>query len=70
MSISLADYARRQKLKDCPVCQLPEDIRAQLRKGASAKIRRPTQLEWLQSLGHPVTDTQLTAHYSARHDDA
>lgn len=67
---TLVDFARQERQKNCVVCQLSQDVRAQLRGAGDKGIKRPVQLAWLDSIGHKITDTELTAHYSGRHDDA
>jgi hypothetical protein len=70
-STSLVEFARKQRQKDCPVCALDTEIRAQLRSASDKGIRRPVQLAWLREVHRSsVTDADLTSHYSAKHDDA
>ena len=70
--LSLADFVAAKKRADCPVCALPEDIRLQLREaGSKKKIRRPEMIEWLREAHKvPISDAELTAHYSGRHEAA
>ena len=66
---SLVQFHRDKRRQGCPVCSLDPKILEQLRAAASAKIQRPVQLEWLRKeCGVTITDHQLTAHYSGRHD--
>ena len=66
---SLVDYARRLRRADCSVCQLPEDIRVEIRGASSKKIPRQTVQAWLQAV-HNITlsSEQMTTHYSGHHD--
>jgi len=67
--LSLVEYARKKRSADCPVCQLPEDIRQQMRMASEKKIKRTVVLEWLhETQGLAVTDGDLTVHYSGKHD--
>lgn len=69
---SLTDFVRdrrlEQKRANCPVCQLPDDVQEQIHRASERKIRRTEVLAWLNAtLGHPIKDVDLTAHYNARH---
>lgn len=67
--LSLVDYARKQRQADCPVCHLPADVREQMMGAGDRKIRRSVVLAWLREVhGAAITDTELTAHYSGKHD--
>lgn len=67
--LSLVDYARKQRRSDCSVCQLPTAVREQMRDASDRKIRRSVVLAWLREVhGSSVTDVELTAHYSGKHD--
>jgi len=67
--LSLVEYARKKRAADCPVCQLPEGIRQQMRMASDKKIKRTVVLEWLtQEQGLAITDSDLTVHYSGKHD--
>ena len=68
--VTLADFAREQRRLDCPACQLPKEVRVQLRNAHKQAIRRPVQLAWLQSLGFTLTHQDMTRHYNGRHDVA
>ena len=66
---SLYDYMHAKRRADCPVCQLPDDVREQLRGAKKRKIPRADQVEWLNvEVGSSVTSANLDAHYSGRHD--
>lgn len=70
--MSLAEFVNARKRADCSVCKLPDDVKTQLREaGNKKKIRRPEMLEWLRAVvGVNVTDADLNAHYSGRHEAA
>lgn len=65
---SLVDFVKAKKRADCPVCALPEEIRAQLHAASEKKIYRADQLAWLkEECGHPISGEDLNRHYSGRH---
>lgn len=67
--ISLVDYARKQRRKDCAVCALPADIREQMSNASDKKIKRATVIEWLK-VAHDITVTpaDMTTHTSGHHE--
>lgn len=68
---SLVQFVRDKKRAGCPVCMLPEAVRAEIEAARSRKIGRAEQIEWLKS-EHRVTITraQFDAHHSGRHEQA
>lgn len=67
--LSLVEFARKQRRADCAVCNLPDDIRHQLRSASSKKISRATVLEWLEEVhGILLHGDQMTTHTSGHHD--
>lgn len=69
--LSLADFAvekkREEQRKSCPICRLPDDIRAELLQH-KGKIPRDLQAAWLASRGYKIDNPQrITSHYSAGH---
>ncbi len=69
--LSLTEYTKEQKRKDCPVCKLPDEVLEQLREASSRKIHRRLQLLWLnEELGISISNSQLDTHYSGRHNVA
>lgn len=66
--VTLVEYVRQKRREACPVCQLPDDVRGQLVDATRKKIKRALQLEWLAELGYDISDHDLSAHYSGRHD--
>ena len=68
--VTLVDFQREKRKESCPVCQLPDDVREQIRTASSKKIKRSMVIEWLrEAVGVTLTDRELTAHANARHDD-
>lgn len=67
--LSLDDYSRASRLDGCPVCDLPDDILAQVHAGSERSIPRKIILQWLtEKCGiDTVTNRDLTSHYSAHH---
>lgn len=69
-AVSLVDFARKQKQRDCPVCKLDADTRAQLRIATDKAIRRQVQIDWLKEVQKvDITSQEMTNHYSGKHDD-
>jgi hypothetical protein len=67
--ISLTDFVKAERRKECPVCQLPEEAREQMRVAQNKSIRRATVIAWLaQAYGVTITDEALNTHYSGKHD--
>lgn len=67
-ALSLEEFIVEKKRQECAVCQLPDEIRAQLEGASDKKIKRTVQLEWLKSLGYDEVDNHaLNKHYSGRH---
>ena len=65
--LSLLDYANKQK--SCVVCDIPEELRAQIRDASAKRIRRSTVLAWLkEEHGVEITAAELTSHTNGRHD--
>ena len=68
---SLAEYVMAKKRADCPICKLPDEIRAQRRGAVTKKIRRAEQIEWLAAEhGVKVTVAMFDSHHSGRHEVA
>lgn len=68
---SLVDFMRAKKRRDCPVCRLPDVLRAQLADARGKKVRRTDQLEWLAAEhGIKLTAAQFDTHHSGRHEVA
>lgn len=67
---TLADFsaARRAANRDCTVCDLPDDVRAQIdaarAQPAGDRASFPTIEAWLAEMGHPQVKTvRLASHY-------
>lgn len=68
--MGLVDYMKEKKREACPVCKLPEFVREQLALAKEKKITRRDQLEWLDKVVHAdISNRDLDAHYSGRHDE-
>lgn len=68
---SLTEFVRAKAKKDCPVCALPVEVRAQIGRPATDKgITRREQAEWLRTVcgATRVTEEVLNAHLTAKHD--
>lgn len=68
---SLTDFMREKAKRDCLICKLPIEVRAQLGPEATKKgFTRPNQLEWLrQACGaNSVTMEVLNQHLNRQHD--
>lgn len=71
---SLADFsaAKRASSRDCTVCDLPPDVRAQIDAARAQPVGErasyPTIEAWLAELGHPQVKTvRLGSHYRENH---
>lgn len=69
---TLAEYVLAKKRAACPVCQLSDAVKTQLRESGNKKnIRRAEMIGWLRdALNIAITDGDLNAHYSGRHEAA
>lgn len=68
---SLADFLLEKRREGCPICALPDDVKAQLRLASKRSIKRAEQIEWLESeVGVTLTVDQFNAHHSGRHEQA
>lgn len=66
---TLAQFAKDKRKKDCPVCQLSDDVRDQIREASQLRIRRPDVVEWLaEDHGASVTVADLETHTNGRHE--
>lgn len=70
-SLTLVEYAKAEKRKNCKVCKAPVEIRGQLGRAASEKnITRGQQLAWFNLVtGSAVKMDELNQHLSGRHDE-
>lgn len=71
---SLLEFAsekrKAERRQTCPVCRLPEEVRAELRIARERKIERRLVREWLQTeLGVALTDLDFTTHHAGHHED-
>lgn len=67
---SLVDFMRAKRRAACKVCQLPDDVREQLRTASDKDIKRRDVLEWLRTeVGSDITDAELTSHKAGHHDE-
>lgn len=65
----LLEYMMSKKREACPVCQLPPEVREQLKIGQEKGIKVHDQLEWLAEVtGESVARTDLLSHRSQGHD--
>lgn len=68
---SLVEFVRDERRKDCPICKLPESVRAQLQEASQKKINMNTQVRWLNEVhGADVSYDDLKRHKDGRHDYA
>jgi hypothetical protein len=67
---SLVDFNRAKRRSTCVVCQLPDEIRAQMRQAREKHIHRDVVVEWLEKEHRKkIAKTDLDAHTNGRHDD-
>lgn len=65
----LLDFAREQRLQECPVCQLPEEVRVELGIARKKHINRDTVLAYITKIhGYSGDDEALTSHNNGHHD--
>lgn len=66
---SLADFMQAKRREGCAVCELPPDIREQLRGASKRHIRRADIIEWLATEhGLKLTRASFDSHQSGRHE--
>lgn len=66
--LSLAEFMKREKRKDCPVCKLPEAVQKQLQEAPDRSIKVDLRVKWLReahSLSIEASD--ITRHMGGRH---
>ena len=67
---TLVDFVKAQRRSTCAVCQLSDDVRAQMRRAREKKISRPVVVEWLnKEVKAKVTSADIDVHVNGRHDD-
>ena len=67
---SLTEYVRDQRIAECPICGLPDEIRTQMQVASEKKIKRRIVLEWLrEEQGTAFTTDQLNRHYNGHHEE-
>ena len=65
----LLDFARELRLRDCPVCALPEEVRTELTLARKKRIDRETVLAYITKIhGYSGDDEALTSHNNGHHD--
>lgn len=72
--MALVDHAREKRMEQkralCPVCKLSAEVRRQLAEAGDRGITRKEQVAWLkEAVGADITISQLTTHFSGRHDE-
>lgn len=66
---SLADFMQAKRREGCAVCELPPDIRAQLKGASKRHIRRTDIIDWLASeFGLTLSRSSFDSHQSGRHE--
>lgn len=67
--MTLVEFARKERLRDCPVCNLPAEVRTQMLAAGDKGIKRPVVILWLKNVHNvEISDGALTTHYSGKHD--
>ncbi len=72
-AVTLSEFIREKKKKDCVICRLDVSIRRQLGPEASKRgFSRGDQVEWLREVVGitAVTGDVLQQHLNGRHDTA
>lgn len=66
---SLTAFMQDKRREGCAICDLPPDIRAQMRGASKRHIRRSDIIEWLASeYGIKLTRSAFDSHQSGRHE--
>lgn len=74
-ALSLTAFARGKTMEarraECPVCQLPAEVREQIASASDRGIKQPTVVEWLREMiGVEIARDALQTHRNGRHDEA
>ncbi len=68
MPKSLVEFRNAQRIKVCKICNLPKEIRAQMKTAKENRIHRSVVLAWLkQEHGFKFVDAELLAHIKGHH---
>ena len=66
--LSLAEFMKCEKRKDCPICKLPEAIQTQLQEAPDKSIKVDLRVKWLREQhGLNIEAADLTRHMGGRH---
>lgn len=66
-STSRKYWTRGLGAKPCPVCALPETMRAQIWERPKS-VMLASVLQWCAARGHPITPDDYRMHYAGRHE--
>ncbi len=67
-TVSLTDFVRKERQKDCLICTLPRAIQDQLMAAPEKKIKLADRVQWLNEVcGVDAKVSDLTKHMNARH---
>lgn len=66
---SLVDFAKENPARrtSCWVCDLPEEVLAQVEQGAKVGIAKTVTVKWLRSLGHTAATENKLYNHLANH---
>jgi len=63
------DFEMERRVKDCPVCKLPKEVREQIRLMRNRRIPVTVFCLWLKTeYGVTITANQLQTHGVGRHE--
>ena len=66
--LSLTEFMKREKRKDCPICKLPEAVQTQLQEAPDKSIKVDLRVKWLREAhGLDIKASDITRHMCGRH---
>lgn len=66
---SLVQFVRDERRKDCKICALPPEVRAQVSQANERKINVAVRVKWLlEDYGISVTRSDFEVHGRGNHD--
>lgn len=64
---TLEDFVATERQKACAVCKLPPAVRKQIRERKEG-VNLQQVSTWLRTLGHRITERQLSGHFRTGHE--
>lgn len=64
------EFSKAKRREACPVCQLPDEVREQMRSSRDKKITQQMIKEWLMTdYKKDIKLESLASHNAGHHDD-